>query len=292
MDEAIALHTAARRYCQERFSQWAEIYADLQRKENWRVEKLFQPGWDYSDEAYRTFPRYRFAKSTQIEIERMLVDSGAKLDEMRMRLLAASDVAHGSLRNELTNKLAREALREEAADFAVYLSALRLADLAQVKPLPHSRVLRKEESECLWNELRKSWAIGNGYWFPLKEGPISPGILAFHTDYFESIGGEALLREALEQRGISRLFLLHEFGDPEYEVELSIYSPGYRDGGEQYATSVQADWMVYASHESSITVCGDWLTEFFRRSQPECPERTYRGPYSTPDLRGTWETPK
>lgn len=135
------LHTAARRYCEARFSEWTGIYEDLQRKENWRVEKLFQPGWDYSDEAYRTFPRYRLAKNTQIEIESMVVDSGTTLNETRMRLIDASEVAHASLRNELTNKLAREALRDEAGDFRVYLEALAPADLAQMEPLPYRRVL-------------------------------------------------------------------------------------------------------------------------------------------------------
>jgi hypothetical protein len=94
----------------------------------------------------------------------------------------------------------------------------------------------------------------------------------------------------MEQQGISKLFLLHEFGDPEYEIELGIYEPGYRDGGEQYSTSEENNWMVYASHESSITVCGPWLTEVFRKLHRERAERTYKGPYSTPDLRGTWET--
>ena len=56
MDEKTALHTAARRYCQARFSEWVQVYEELQLKENWRVEKLFQPGWTYSDEAYKTFP--------------------------------------------------------------------------------------------------------------------------------------------------------------------------------------------------------------------------------------------
>ena len=100
------------------------------------------------------------------------------------------------------------------------------------------------------------WSIGDGYWFPLKEGPAPSDVLTFHTDCFESINGQALLREALEQRGISRVFLLHEFGDPEYEIELSIYAPSYRDGGEQYSTSEETDCMVYASHESPVTVCG------------------------------------
>jgi hypothetical protein len=292
MDEAKGLHTAARRYCQDRFAEWAGIYENLQRKENWRVQNLFQPGWDYSDEAYRTFPRYRVAKNTQIEIERLVADSRMSLAEMRKHLIAASDKAEAGLQTELTNKLARNAIHEEAEDFRVYMETLKPEDLAQVQALPYRRVLSKEESERLWRQLRKVWGVGDGYWFPLKDGPAPSDVLAFHTDYFESINGEALLREALEQQGISRLFLLHEFGDPEYEIELNIYEPGYRDGGEQYSTSEKSDWMVYESHESSITVCGQWLTEFFRKLHPECTERAYKGPYSTLDLRGTWETVK
>jgi hypothetical protein len=290
MDELTALHTAARRYCQDRFAEWAGIYQDLQRKEGAGVQNLFQPGWDYSDEAYRTFPRYRFAKNTQIEIERLVVDSKTSLSEIKARLIAASEKAHTNLHTKLTNKLARQALREEAEDFKAHVEAVNPADLAQVEPLPYRRVLSKEETERLWGELKKVWGVGGGYWYPLKEGPMPPDSLVFHTDYFQSINGEALLREALQRRGISRVLLLHEFGDPEYEIELGIFEPGYKDGGEQYSTSEQVSWMVNASHESSITVCGQWLTDFFRKLRPECAERTYNGPYSTPDLRGTWDT--
>ena len=53
------------------------------------------------------------------------------------------------------------------------------ADLVQVKPLPHRRVLGKEESERLSDGLRETWNIGSGYRFPLKEGMMPPNILAF-----------------------------------------------------------------------------------------------------------------
>ena len=81
MDQSNALHTAARRFCQERFSYWFQIYEELQRKENWQVQKLFEPGWDYSDEAYRTFPRYRLNKAIQVEVERLTADTG--VEELR-----------------------------------------------------------------------------------------------------------------------------------------------------------------------------------------------------------------
>lgn len=210
--------------------------------------------------------------------------------EMRKFLIAASASAEAALQTEFTNKLAQVAVREEPEDFRVYVEALTPADLVNAEPLPHRRFLRKDESERLWNGLRKAWNIGEGYWFPLKEGTPPPNILAFHTDYFQSIDGQRTLRDALEIRDVSNVFLLHEFGNPEYEVELGIFEPGYRDGGEQYSTSEHADWIVYASHELSMTIGGEWLINVFRGLHPECIGLTYKGPYSTPDLRGTWET--
>jgi len=289
MDEKTALHTAARKYCQERFSYWIQVYEELQREENWQVSKLFKPGWDYSDEAYRTFPRYRIAKSTLVEIERLSANSSGNLNEMRTRLIEASERAEAQLQAELNNAMAQKALREEAEDYKAYLKVLTPTDLASMAALPLRRVLNEEESKRLWNELRETWGIDGSYWFPLKEGPAPPQAIAFHIEYFRKIHGAALLRQALQARGIDRVFQIHEFGIPDYEVELGIFEPGYRDGGEQYSTSKETDWVVYASHESSITICGDWLIQFFCERRPGCTERTYNGPYSTPDLRGTWE---
>jgi hypothetical protein len=290
MDEVTALHTAARRFCQERFSYWLQVYEELQRRENWKVEKLFEPGWDYSDEAYRTFPRYRIAKAIQVEVERLIVDSGISLDELRARLLRACDVAEARLESELKKPIAQKALQEEGEDYNAYIQVVRPNDLANIEPLPFRRVIAQSESRRLWNQLKKVWGIDGSYWFPLKKGSIPQNIIAFHTDYFDAMGGLALLREALQRCGIARVFQLHEFGDPDYEVELGALKPDYGDGGESYCTSAESDWIVYGSHESSITVCGDWLIQSFRERWPGCDDRTYRGPFSTEDLRGTWDT--
>ena len=111
MDEQTRLHTAARRYCQERFSDWSKVYEELQAKEGWRAEKLFKPSWDYSDEAYRTFPRYRIAKSIQIEIERLIPSSFGSFGEAKAKLIVAAEKAYESLHGELKRSLARVLFR-------------------------------------------------------------------------------------------------------------------------------------------------------------------------------------
>src|SRR5262245_42747747 len=185
MDENTALHTAARRFCQERFSYWIRIYEDLQRKENWQVQKLFEPGWDYSDEAYRTFPRYRIDKAIQIEVERLAFDSSTVLDELRTRLFKACDVAEARLETEFKEPIDLEALHEEGQDYRAYIQVLRANDLADVEPLAFRRVIGELESKRLWNQLKEIWGIDGSYWFPLKDGPVPQNVVAFHSDYFE-----------------------------------------------------------------------------------------------------------
>jgi hypothetical protein len=134
MDDKIALHTEARRYCQQRFSDGLQTYQELQAKENWKFENLFKPGWDYSEEAYRIFPRYRMASAIQIEVEKLKPDCETNIEDLRTRLIRACDVAEIRLREELKNPLAREALREEADDFRDYIRVLRASDLEGVEP--------------------------------------------------------------------------------------------------------------------------------------------------------------
>jgi hypothetical protein len=291
MDGRTALHTAARRYCEDRYSDWAQNYNELEARENVQIENKFKPGWDYSEEAYGVFPRYRIDKAIRIEVERLAPESSNSLEELRSQLITACDIAEGRLRTELKNEIARKALREESEDYKTYIRILSEGDLLTIAPLPFRRVLADKESKELWNQLKITWDIGEGYWFPLREGQIPANVLAFHVDYIKAINGFALIHDALSQRGISRVFELHEFGpdEPDYEIELSIFEPAYRWGGEQYCTAVGVDWVVYASHESSVTIGGDWLAEILKEKWPECTERTYGGPYSTDDLRGTWK---
>jgi len=292
MDDTTALHTAARRYCQQRFADWFQDYKDLQAREKWQIEDSFASGWHYSEDAYRIFPRYRVDEAIQVEVERLTPDREPSLEALRTRLNRACNVAEIRLHGEITNLTAREALHQEADDFRAYISVLNESDLRSIEPLPYRRVIDDSESRRLWNQLKRVWGMGDGHWFPLKEGPVPPNVIVFHDDYFQEIGGVALLQNALKAQGIGKVFQLHEFGppEPEYEIDLSIFVPTCGSGGEQYSTSGLSDWVVYASHESSVTICGDWLTRNIEETLPDWNQHTYKGPYSTQDLRGTWET--
>src|SRR5690242_12220411 len=112
-----ALHTAARRYCLDRFDSWCQQYRELEQRQGWKIQNKFEPGWDYSDEAYQIFPRYRLAKAIRIEIERIHPDLCPQLSELRNLLSEMSDRAEAALRQELKNQIATKALAEECEDF-------------------------------------------------------------------------------------------------------------------------------------------------------------------------------
>jgi hypothetical protein len=291
MDNRNALHTAARRFCEDRHSDWTQAYSELEARENIQIEKKFEAGWEYSEEAYGVFPRYRLDKAIRVEVERLEPQSSSSLEELRLQLISASDIAEARLRAGINNAIAWKALREEAEDYRTYIRALSERDLLSIAPLPFRRVISVEESKELRNQLKMVWDIGGSYWFPLKEGPIPPSVLAFHVEYYEKMNGLRVLHEALMRRGISRVFELHEFDpdEPDKEIELSILKPAYLWGGEQCCTDKSVDWVVYASHESSITIAGEWLTQIFKKKWPEWAQKSYGGPYSTKDLRGTWK---
>jgi hypothetical protein len=288
MDKLTALHTAARSHCQEESSKWTRRYSTLMAAGKVQVPRQGSISWDYTEEAYQVFPRYRIAEAIQVEVERIIPLETKSVENLHALLLKAAQTAQDKLSADLKNPFAQAALAQQADEYRKFLRGLTEADLDGVQPLPYRRVLSAQESERIWAGFKDRWDIGGNYWFPLRKGNPPSDVMPFHKEFFHEMKGLELLHEALTARGITRVFQLHEFG-PDYEIELPIFEPRYAAGEEQYSTSELLDWLVYASHESSVTIAGDWLAAFFREEWPDWKERTYQGPYSTADLRGTWK---
>lgn len=292
MDKVTALHTAARRYCRVEFSRWSDSYATLVREGKGEIHSAGRSRWDYSEEAYKMFPRYRIAEAILDEIEKITPSSVGSLEELAELLIRAAQNPEKRLQDQLRNPHALAALAAEADDYREHIGKLRALDLDGVEPLPYHRVLSSEESKLIWDRLVNRWDIDGDCWFPLREGDPPPNAIAFHEDLFSVRRGAEMLRDVLTKHSIEHVFQFSECRPPDfdYEIALSIFEPAYIAGSEQYFTSQELVWLVYASHESSITIAGDWLVDYFRGKWPDWSERTYQGPFSTPDLRGTWKT--
>jgi hypothetical protein len=169
----------------------------------------------------------------------------------------------------------RPALEEREA-FCCYIGGLSLSELDLIEPLPFRRVLTTGESKALWTRLRERWQVTSGYWYPLADYPLTD-VLAFNADAFKEAMPPDCVQSILASHGIERVWELREYG-PEYEEELSLFDP-YYNGAEGYWSTGPLDWIVYASHESSVTV-GGWLLEDLKAIWPSWEDRVWTRPFS------------
>src|ERR1035437_10716095 len=87
MDDKPALPPAARRRCISQGSAWREQYHGLEGVGKWRIEdSRHSAGWNYSEEAFALFPRYRLDDDILTEVESIVPADCASLEELRHAL--------------------------------------------------------------------------------------------------------------------------------------------------------------------------------------------------------------
>ncbi len=269
MNAAQALHTAARRYCAERYGHWMTRYAGLDERHAARH------GGGYTPEALDTFPRYILLNAVRDELERIDPDELADFAATRARLVAAGRSAGDVMTLPATGATEYPASVDERAAFCRHVAALSPADVAATEPLPYRRVLGEDEARVIWAGLAERWGITSQYWYPLSGSPVT-GVAAFREDAFDAAAGLAdALGETLAQRGVARVFEFREEG-PDAVQDVELFDPCYH--GERYWSSAGFDWVVYVSHEGSITV-GGWLLAELEALWPECRRHVWDGPF-------------
>jgi hypothetical protein len=269
VNASLALHTAARRYCLERHAYWCERYSEIVRKQGDRQ----RDGYHYTPEALSTFPRYNVLNAIRVELERIDPAELGSVDDTRALLVLAGETAQDDFTRKPSGEIDERAMAQERDEFCRYIDGLKVGSLSAIEELPYRRVLTTEESKAIWSRLRSRWEIPQGYWFPLADCEL-PGVVAFKTREFDEAVAYERMREVLASRGIARVWELREYG-PEYEQDLGLFEP-YYNGAEGYWSSGNLDWIIYASHESSVTV-GGWLLAELKRIWPSWQSHVWTG---------------
>ena len=260
MEPGLAIHTAARRYCLERHALWVNRYADIVRRGGNRERN----GYHYTPEALATFPRYNILNAIRVEVERINPAELRDFHAAKARVVRAGEAANDDFTRNPIGPIDQRASADERAAFCEYIRGLSLTDLSAIEPLPFRRVLAVEDSEAVWSRLRKRWQISTGYWYPLVDCPL-PDVVAFNSHQFGEAMPSDRLQGILRRHGVERIWELREHGT-EYEQDVSLLEPHY-SGSEAYWSSGALDWIIYASHESSVTV-GGWLVEWVKSHWP------------------------
>jgi hypothetical protein len=281
MTRVDALHSAARRYCADRAALWSRRYAELLEREAQDRRRSGEPEpttYSYSSEALATFPRYNMLYAIQAAVEAFTPDDFSTLGEARELLAAAGESAESVFTRPPNGEIEQHAMDEERALFVNFIRGVSEDELTHVGLLPFRRMLSTEESERLRDELKTQWGV-EGCWYPLDR-PLTAeppaNAVAFSADPFYSTDVQARLRVVLADLGVSRLWELREHqSDANYELDLEIFEPLYT-GAEGYWTDDSLDWLVYASHEGSVTVAGAHLLPAFQQAFTKWQEWSYK----------------
>jgi len=259
--DAERLHTAARRYLMERYQYWAARYAKL-------TEGAERSGvWKYSDEELRTFPRYNVLDAILTHVERFDPTHFVSLEEARRIMGAQAFGAQNMFTDAPDGSVELSAMNEERHAFYQFVLGVTSDDLASVEPLFYRRVLSQDESDEVWNRVESRWGIKKAnYWYPLTPY-TGADVAAFQDRFLEEAIPKDTFRTLLSRTGLTRIYELREYG-PEYCLDVEAAFEPFYNGAEGYWCSEQMNWLVYASHESSITL-GGWLLDEVKQLWPE-----------------------
>lgn len=247
----------------------SEKYSKLLATEEPRVK------YGYSDEALYTFPRYNVLNAILFETERFRPEEFKSLDEAKNFFKLIAKEAQSVFTKPPIEEISEKAMREEREKLFKYIDELSEQDLMAIKPVFYRRVLSDEESKSIRKKLNNRWKLQKDYWYPLTiEKPVNAE--AFQDAYFKKEVGAENLRRILDQYKVEKVYELREDG-LDYEFELSVFEP-YYNGAEGFWCDDKFDWIIYASHESSITV-GGWLLDEIKKIWTNLEERIWTSPF-------------
>lgn len=208
-------------------------------------------------------------------------------DELYHMLALAGQTATNQILEDLVKHYLGKVdpiIQKERERFERELKTLDRRQLSAVQPLPYIRTLTLNEATVLWKQITPLWKLQHNHWYPIYGPPRPANALAFETEVFDAHLPPAKLQDILRNHGVDWVYQFSEGspsgiqkGFPEIETELALLSPRYGIAGglEGYWFSKEMDWLLYASHESSITVGGLWLIEEIKRMWPSWGDGLY-----------------
>lgn len=125
----------------------------------------------------------------------------------------------------------------------------------------------ESDKKNLWKQVSEKWDITPwSYWYPLRieklktEVQENENILALDYQVFEKQFGVEKLNEIFTIIGISEFIKFSEEGDLEIVFEIDT-NKSLRENLDFYWSTYDLNWIIYTTHEVSITFSGTWLVE-------------------------------
>lgn len=246
-----ALVTAARRYCKEHLTRWTRRYSAEHPGFN-------SPVYSLTDSDYDFLARYHVLAAILDDVEKLVGKTFPSLEACRETLFHIGLTAR-SLFTENDHPIAIAARQEEREHFVQYLQNLAPEALAQIAPLPYRRRLNEEESSIVRQQLLERWRYDGNHWVPLAAN--IPANTLFVAQSAMTQADRNAVTDYICQHAMPYLFeITADHSDAEItcrDLDTNCYATVYCD--ENY------NWLIYGSHESTLTFAGEQLLLFVRQ---------------------------
>lgn len=128
--------------------------------------------------------------------------------------------------------------------------------------------LEKDDSENIKSRLDDVWDIKYPYWYPLFDCNRQD-VIAFDSEYFENSDKLEIVRKLLRKQGVKNIYEFREDGISNQIIDFLDYefwcSEPYFWNNECFWFDDNMDWIIYVSHEGTITFGGKWLIEQLKK---------------------------
>ena len=248
MKDVEELITLARRYCQENFSYWANRYSTE------RTGNDFP--YTYSESDYNLFPRYNVLSAILANVETLVDQDFQDLESCKNELKQIGLSAQSIFTTGEQNEIEKNAIDEERKKFVHFIEGVTQNDLLLAEPLPYRRRLKPEEKAQIRKQLFEKWNYDGDYWDPLVDNSPHPIVFVMKANLTDSDYDQIIA--FIRANAKSRIFEVTEDG-ADAEIEFSLFHP---DCYETMYFDPTFDWVVYGSHESTITFGGTPLIKF------------------------------
>ena len=246
-----ALITAARRYCQENFAYWADRYSNERSGQDFHA-------YSYSDQDYNLFPRYNALSAILDKVEMLVGESYSDILLCRQALVQVGLSAESPFTIDEKNTIAKAAIQDERDKFVDFVQEVTLGELGLVEPLPHRRRLKIEEKKAVRQKLLELWNYNGDYWDPLDEKcPVESLFLS--KDRITKQDYHAIIEFICGNTALHLLEVTEDGKDAEIaaiEFHPNCYETIYCDRDYR--------WVIYGSHEGTITFAGEGLLTFIK----------------------------
>jgi len=124
------------------------------------------------------------------------------------------------------------------------------------------------------------------YWYPLFKVKSYVPVLAFNSDFFNDDNRIQILSSIFPNHGINEAFQFREFTNGKiiydfvnsYVLQEDEYGFDLPYISECYLFDKNKDWLIYTSHEHTITLAGHWLINEIKTNIPNYSEGLWKSP--------------